>query len=354
MKAQFFGILLNDLTNLTPGPRIGRPSHLAVYQRLDIQIREFNVYMRGLPTPMEAPDIWEEILHWETHHSTAIEGNPLILSEVQQLLEEGGVPDSQSSGDDLEVYGYAEAAEWVYGHAAPSSSWSETEPLLTLNDVRTIHHLAMTPIREVNPQPTVDDQETPGSYRRHDIRSFPNGMTPTSWQVIPAEMATWIDQANSIRRDHPRFPAHLADLHCRFEQIHPFFDGNGRTGRLALNLILVRLGLPPAIILKRDGVKYLRALQRADRGEPGTLGGIVAQAIMGTLHRHLLPKLAAPDQLVPLEALETPDMSLNNLKVVATRGRMRALRGTDNQWRGTRSWVDEYKASRKYRAGRKK
>jgi len=302
--------------------------------------------MGGLPTTSEAPDIWKTILHWETHHSTAIEGNPLIHAEVQQLLEEGRVPDHQASNDYLEVYGYADAAEWVYEHASPSSLWSETEPLLTLADVRTIHHKAMTPTWKVSPHPTAGDQETPGSFRRHEIRPFPGGMTPTSWPLIPAEMTTWIGQANSIRRDHQRFPEHLADLHCRFEQIHPFFDGNGRAGRLALNLILVRLGLPPAIILKRDSVRYLHALQRADGGEPGTLGGILARAIMGTLYRHVLPYVAEPDQLVPLEALETPDLSLNTLRVVATRERMRAMRGTDGQWRGTRRWVDEYKASR--------
>ena len=52
------------------------------------------------------------------------------------------------------------------------------------------------------------------------------------------------------------FPEALATVHCRFEQIHPFLDGNGRTGRLILNLVLVRLGYPPAIVYKRDRARY--------------------------------------------------------------------------------------------------
>jgi Fic family protein len=56
-----------------------------------------------------------------------------------------------------------------------------------------------------------------------------------------------------------------------FERIHPFIDSNGRTGRLALNLVLVRLGFPPAIILQRQRDVYLDALGRADRHDPGGL-----------------------------------------------------------------------------------
>jgi len=55
-------------------------------------------------------------------------------------------------------------------------------------------------------------------------------------------------------------PLTLARLHCSFERIHPFIDGNGRVGRLVLNLILVRLGWPPAIIYKRARDRYLTAL----------------------------------------------------------------------------------------------
>jgi Fic family protein len=93
-------------------------------------------------------------------------------------------------------------------------------------------------------------------------------MVPPSWVEVQAEMKDWLDHANSLRAGTPQFPEEVATIHCRFEQIHPFLDGNGRTGRLILNLLLVRLGYPPAIIYTNQRAAYLRALRRADQGEP--------------------------------------------------------------------------------------
>jgi hypothetical protein len=81
-------------------------------------------------------------------------------------------------------------------------------------------------------------------------------------------MRDWITDAQSLRGvDEAMIADSLAALHARFEQIHPFLDGNGRTGRLVLNLLLVRLGIPPAIIYKGDRSRYLAALRRADNGD---------------------------------------------------------------------------------------
>ena len=176
-------------------------------------------------------------------------------------------------------------------------------------------------------------------------------MVPVSWPLVSAEMTTWVSGVNSLDASHPAFPEALADTHCRFEQIHPFLDGNGRAGRLILNLILVRLGYPPAIIYKRDRARYLRALQRADQGEPSLLGEMLARAILASLHRFVIPAVAGPARLVPLAALETPDLKGPALRAAAARGRLRATRGADGQWRSTRLWVDRYRASRHRRGG---
>ena len=113
-----------------------------------------------------------------------------------------------------------------------------------------------------------------------------------------------------------------------------------------MNLVLVRLGYPPAIIYKRDRDRYLRALQRADAGKPGTLGVLIARAILDTLYQHVIPAVAGPARLVPLAALATPDLKAPALRAAASRGRLQATRGPDGQWRSSRVWVEEYKASR--------
>ncbi|MDE0138098.1 MAG: Fic family protein [bacterium] len=327
-------------------PRPGRPTHNDVYHRLAVQIRELKDRLGGLPRPIEAAGIWKGIWHGEVHHSTAIEGNTLVQREVERLLEEGRAVGNRTLREYLEVKGYADAAEWVYTHVARSRGASETGAILTLADVRTVHHMAMTPVWEVAPHSEATARESPGAYREHEIRPFPTGMIPPSWPLVPGEMTAWIDEVNSLDPTVLDFPEQLALLHCRFEQIHPFLDGNGRAGRLVLNLILVRLGYPPAIIYKRDRERYLRALRRADTGEPGTLGVLIARAILDTLYQHVIPAVAGPARLVPLAALAAPDLTAPALRTAASRGRLQATRGPDGQWRSSRIWVEEYKASR--------
>jgi fido (protein-threonine AMPylation protein) len=346
-----FGIFKNAMSEqIAPGRGRGRPSREEVYLRLETQVRELWDRMGGLPSPLEAADIWRGIWFEEAHHSTAIEGNTLVLKQVEKLLDEGRAVGNKELREYMEVRGYATAAEWVYGQAISPTRLSRPEDVLTLAEVREIHHTAMTPVWDVAPHPDATAREAPGSYREHEIHPFPGGMIPVSWPLIPAEMETWIDDVNALDTSQVAFPEDLGQLHVRFEQIHPFLDGNGRTGRLVVNLILVRLGYPPAIIYKRDRADYLRALQRADAGEPGQLGEMLARAILDNLYRFVVPAVAGPARLVPLAALETPDMKASALRAAAARGRLQATRGPDGQWRSSRNWVDEYKAIR-YRRG---
>jgi Fic family protein len=84
-------------------------------------------------------------------------------------------------------------------------------------------------------------------------------------------MRDWVKRAEVLGDAASPFEK-LGLLHAQFERIHPFLDGNGRAGRLLMNLLLVRLGYAPAIVYKRDRSRYLRALRAADDGDPGALG----------------------------------------------------------------------------------
>jgi hypothetical protein len=307
--------------------------------------------MGGLPNPLEAADIWRGIWYEEAHHSTAIEGNTLVLRQVELLLREGLAVGDKALREYMEVKGYGDAAEWVYAQAIQPGAWAADEPL-SLTEVRHVHKLAMTPVWDVAPHPDATPNEAPGNFREHDIESFPGGMKPPGWPFVAAEVSQWLRDIAALQARTENFPEQAAALHCRFEQIHPFLDGNGRTGRLLLNLVLVRMGYPPMIIYKRQRNEYLRALRRADAGDPGFLGEVLARAILDNLYKFIVPAVAGPARLVPLAALATNKTSKNALRVAALRGRLQATRGPDGQWRSCRNWVNDYVSGKHRRPAR--
>jgi len=330
--------------------RRGRPPRNAVYDRLRVQIAELRDRLGGLPSPVEADGIWHGIWLEEAHHSTAIEGNTLVLKQVEALLSQGRAVGNKELSEYLEVRGYADAAEWVYGHGIRPGDWTDGD-LISIAELRHVHTLAMTPVWDVAPHPLATGRERPGSFREHDIQPFPGGMRPPSWTEVPMLADDWVGEAKALSpAEELALPERLASLHARFEQVHPFLDGNGRTGRLVLNLMLVRLGYPPAIIYKGDRSRYLAVLQRADDGDVGPLGEFLARAILDNLYKFIVPAVAGPARLVPLPALATADLSANALRVAAARGRLKAAKAADGTWRSSRAWVDEYMATR-YKRG---
>jgi fido (protein-threonine AMPylation protein) len=332
------------MSEQTP-PRPGRRSRDDIYRRLDVQIQELWQRMGGLPDPLEAADIWRGIWFEEAHHSTAIEGNTLVLEQVEALLAEGRAVGAKELREYVEVKGYADAADWVYRQAIHPGSW-KGDGLLTLAELRQIHRAAMAPVWDVAPHLQATERAAPGNFREHDIQPFPGGMTPPSWPLVPTETTAWIDAVNRLEARTPDLPEELARLHQQFERTHPFLDGNGRTGRLVLNLILVRLGYPPAIIYKRDRQTYFRALRRADGGDAAQLGELLARAVLDNLYKFIVPAVAGPARLVPLAALAGDQISADALRVAAHRGRLQATRGGDGQWRSSRNWVDDYLTGR--------
>lgn len=327
-----------------------RPTHREVYHRLRVQVDELRDRMGGLPLPEEAVDVWRDIWYEEAHHSTAIEGNTLVLKQVQKLLEEGRAVGNKELREYMEVRGYADAAEWVYQQAVRAEGLSEHGKVLTVTEVREIHRAAMAPVWDVAPHPEATDREAPGSYRQHDIHPFAGGMVPVPWTQVAGDLSAWEDDVNSLDGNSLLFPEELAAVHCRFEQIHPFIDGNGRTGRLVLNLILVRIGYPPVVIYKRDRSRYLRVLRQADAGITSPLGEMLARAMLDSLYRFVLPAVAGPARLVPLEALATVELNASALRAAAGRGRLQATRGADGRWRSSRLWLADYKETRYSRA----
>jgi hypothetical protein len=358
----------------------GRPSRAAIHSRLDEQVSELRARLGSLPSPEEAEGIWTDIWYQEAHHSTAIEGNTLVRRQVELLLKEGRLVGDKQLREYLEVQGYADAAKWVYGQGLTPGHWS-AGALLSMSEVRHVHEIMIGPAWNVAPHPEATDQEGPGQWRRHEIQPFSGGMQPLPWTEIQAHMTDWIDQVNALRPNDAADPAHsptrqlaaeppaeflskwsrrpdlfstestpiaesIARVHASFERIHPFLDGNGRSGRLLTNLMLVRLGYPPAIVQKRERTYYLTALKRADAGDVGPLGELFARALLNNLNRFILLAVAGPARQVPLEALATPTLKVDTLRKAAERGGLRATRAPNGTWRSSRVWVDEYVTAR--------
>jgi hypothetical protein len=306
----------------------------------------------GLPRPTKAEQIWHDIWHLEAHNSTAIEGNTLVLHEVEALLEQGRAVGAKALKDYMEVLGYGEAARWVYGQALDPGEWT-TGDLITVTEVRSVHRELMAKVWELAPHPDATVHESPGGFRHHDLRPFGGGMQSPSWPEVPSLVADWVADASDLGTrlsagsvEYRTVPVALAELHARFEQIHPFLDGNGRAGRLTLNLILVRLGFPPAIIYKRQRQAYLDALDRADKADPGPLAELIARTVIDNLHRFVVPNIAGSARLVPLASVANDELSYEALRQAARRGRLEAEQGSDGVWRSSRRSVATYAASR--------
>ncbi|MEA2493337.1 MAG: hypothetical protein QOJ29_1248 [Thermoleophilaceae bacterium] len=169
-------------------------------------------------------------------------------------------------------------------------------------------------------------------------------------------MADWVTQVNELREPSPSaFPERLAKIHNDFERLHPYLDGNGRTGRLLLNLLLVRLGYPPAIVFKNERKAYLKAMRKADTGDYGPMGELIARAVTNNLYRFVVPAVAGPSRLVPLASLadDKAGISVAALRAAAERGRLRAQKSDSGIWLSSKRWLDDYEQSKHQRTTRK-
>ena len=322
----------------------GRPKRDDVLARFDRSLNDLWA-VGGLPLPVEAEGIWEGIWHEETHHSTAMEGNTLVLRQVKALLAEGRAVGNKELREYLEIEGYGDAAKWVYRQALRQRLGEGKPPVISLTEIRQIHELVMKPVWDRMPDEGATVAEGPGGFRQCEIMPLRPGLGVAPQADIRPRLDEWIAQANQAPDEGIHFLSRLAQLHAAFERIHPFRDGNGRVGRLVLNLLLVRRSAPPAIIDKKARATHLRGLKACDEGDPGLLSEVLARAVCKTVEKHMLPALAGPLRLVPLGALETSELSRVALLSAAKRDRLQAVKMGEHYY-STQRWVREYADSR--------
>ena len=219
-------------------------------------------------SPAEVAAMREEFLVEHTHNSTAIEGNTLTLQETALVLQ-GITIDRKPLRDHLEVVGYRDAYEYIEELAKENRPLSE-------HDILSLHALVLA-----------DRREDRGRWRRVPVAIAGALTTPVQPYLIEPMIANLLTEMQTIYdKLHPVEQAAL--FHLRFEGIHPFIDGNGRTGRLLMNLQLIRAGLPPVNIKFADRRRYYEAFNDyAQTGKPTAMTTLVAEYVIERINKLL-------------------------------------------------------------------
>jgi fido (protein-threonine AMPylation protein) len=193
---------------------------------------------------------WEKFTEDFSYDTNAIEGSTVSSSEVGPLLREGKWPLHRTRDEISETYGVAKAVAFI----------RKTREHLSVRLIRHLHRIVFG-----------NSLHFAGNFRKRgedvavvasDETILHRGADSTRVKGLVGELVVW------YRRNRGKYPplALAAVVHNQFENIHPFRDGNGRVGRLLLNNILLRHGLPPLNIELRERGRYYRALQEYQKG----------------------------------------------------------------------------------------
>ena len=188
-------------------------------------------------TAGEAERLMEEFTVEYTYNSNAIEGNTLTLRETDLVLR-GLTIDQKPLKDHMEAVGHKEAFAYVRELVQQNAP-------LTERMIQMIHYLVLA-----------DKREDRGVYRRVPVRILGARHEPVQPYLIGPKMEQLLEAYAAS--GEPIIPR-LARFHLEFEAIHPFIDGNGRTGRLLVNLELMKAGYPPIDIKFTDRMAYYKA-----------------------------------------------------------------------------------------------
>ncbi len=209
-------------------------------EQIDENLKLINHHRPLVPAEISELDRYYKI--GTTYSSNALEGNSLTLTETKILLEDGITVAGKPLKDCYEATGHAKAYDYMLKIARTDNLCFTEETICKL------HNLFYSGI----------DSEQAGRYRNHRVFITGTKYIPPTPEQVPVQMKKLICELNDKKSYHPVLLAALA--HKRLVDIHPFVDGNGRTARLLMNLVLINRGyqivcIPP--ILRKD---YITAL----------------------------------------------------------------------------------------------
>lgn len=299
-----------------------------IRKRLDEKLIQLRT-LRPL-SAMQVQKLREQLEIEMTYNSNAIEGNSLTLRETWLVLHEGITIKGKPLKDHLEAKDHREALDFLY-ELISGKRCTISEHL-----IRQLHQLV---VRET-------EKEWAGRYRNGAVIIGGAKHMPPDALDVPRQMTNLILWLK--KNDEKIHTVELAALlHHKLAAIHPFFDGNGRTARLAMNIVLMRQGFPLAIILKNDRKKYYDVLQKADGGDIAPLTLFVAQSVERTLDLYL--RTFAKEKLGTLltlaEVSRSTAYSQKYINLLARMGRIFAVK-RGRIWYTTMDAIEEYRRGR--------
>jgi Fic family protein len=218
-------------------------------------------------TEGELERLTEEFIIEYTYNSNAIEGNTLTLRETDMVLR-GLTIDRKPLKDHMEAVGHKEAFGFVQDLVKEQAPLSESI-------IKQIHYLVLA-----------DKPQDRGVYRKIPVRIMGTKHEPVQPYLIQSEMEQLLQ---AYRNSSEHIISRLARFHIEFERIHPFIDGNGRTGRLLVNLELMKAGYPPIDIKFTDRISYYNAFDEYHvKHNLGTMEKLFAGYVNARLDRYLM------------------------------------------------------------------
>lgn len=281
-----------------------------------------------------------DIVYEEVAASCAVAGVQLTPGAIRRLVERGIAPPGRLE-DHLLVLGYARAA---IGIAREGPFPGHVRRLVSVPEIERLHQTITSSVATMRV-----GSPPPQGWRRRNLPPVRAGMVTLPHWLIEFEMASLADRIGSGPRSDAELFTWLAGVYERLERIRPFVEGNGRVARLVVNLLLARLGYPPATIGLRRIEAFRRALQAADAGVIAPLAGIFELAVARNLERLAAAGLDAAT-LRPLATFACSGISVDALRKAAQRGRLRTI-ARGRELFATQAWIDRY-LGEKSRAGR--
>lgn len=213
-------------------------------------------------TKNQIKDILDRFTVNFTYESNAIEGNSLTLKDVTLILGENVVPKNKDLREVYETRNTREAHELLF----------KDKVKINIKDIINVHSIL---VKDTGVQ--LGFKKLPNYLAMRNLKTTP----PEKVEKEMNKLISWYE--SNKNKIHPLRLA--AEFHARFESIHPFDDGNGRTGRILLNAILLEHNYPPLIIRKTARIAYFSSLEAFDKGHKDKIERFLLEKIKDTFEK---------------------------------------------------------------------